>query len=126
VDTAGILGYDRTWDNLEESEDLMASPFLRRKLALGFYSLNLSRDGVLKTEDMAEYARKVAEQLRPNEEPARERLVTAFQMLWEVYCQPHDKDGDQAITFDDFIGGHEALRQFRETGSTADSSNVTS
>jgi Ca2+-binding EF-hand superfamily protein len=81
-------------------------------MALGFYRLDLDKDGVLRQDDFARLGQHIAEQLpgAQGSAPATQ-IVQGFINVWEAYGRPADKDGDDAVTFDDFAEAYEAFRQ---------------
>src|SRR5690349_14039641 len=90
----------------------MASPFVHRKMALGFYRLDLDKDGVLRQDDFARLGQHIAEQLpNPQGSASANQIVQGFINVWKAYGRPADKDGDNAVTFDEFAEGYEAFRQ---------------
>jgi EF-hand domain pair len=90
----------------------MASPFVQRKMALGFYRLDVSKDGLVSQEDLASLGQQVVEQLHVAQgSPHSDRIVHAFISLWHAYGKPADKDGDNAISLDDFAEAHTAFLQ---------------
>jgi hypothetical protein len=90
----------------------VVSPFVHRKLALGFYRLDLTKDGLLSQDDFESLGQHVAEQLQlaQGSAPAAQ-IGRAFMNLWEAYYQPADTDGDHAVSFDEFVAAHEARVQ---------------
>jgi Ca2+-binding EF-hand superfamily protein len=90
----------------------LASPFVQRKMALGFYRLDLDKDGVLRQDDFARLGQQIAEQLQGAQGSAQtSQIVQGFIKVWEAYGKPADKDGDNAVTFDEFAEAYAAFRK---------------
>jgi Ca2+-binding EF-hand superfamily protein len=91
----------------------MLSPFARRKMALGFYRLDPSKDGLVSQDDLASLGQQVVAQLQiaPGSAQA-DRVIQAFVNLWNAYGRSADKDGDNAISFEEFV---EAQATFLQT-----------
>ena len=51
----------------------MLSEFQKRKLTMGFYKFDLSKDGLVKAEDFEQYGRQVAELQGVNKMPMKNR-----------------------------------------------------
>jgi hypothetical protein len=70
----------------------VVSPFVRRKMALGFYRLDLGKDGLVSQEDLANLGQQVVERLhtaRGSAEAAK--IAEAFSRVWQAYGKPGDK-----------------------------------
>jgi Ca2+-binding EF-hand superfamily protein len=90
----------------------VVSPFVRRKMALGFYRLDASKDGLVSQEDLASLGQQVVEQLQIAQGSAQSaQIVQAFSNLWHAYGKAADKDGDNTISFDEFAEAHAAFLQ---------------
>jgi Ca2+-binding EF-hand superfamily protein len=92
----------------------MASPFVHRKMALAFYRLDVSRDGLVSQADLASLGQRVVEQLGlPQDAAQAAKIGRAFIGVWDAYGAPADKDGDKAVSFDEFAEAHEAFLKTR-------------
>jgi len=80
-------------------------------MALGFYRLDLDKDGVLRQDDFARLGQQIAEQMQAQGSARAAEIVQGFISVWEAYARPADKDGDNAVTFDEFAETYEAFRQ---------------
>jgi len=93
-------------------------------MALGFYRLDVDKDGVLRQDGFVSLGQKVAEQLQTSQGSAQAaRITQAFINLWEVFGKPADQDGDNAVSFDEFAQAHAAFLQnphAREQGLSVD------
>jgi Ca2+-binding EF-hand superfamily protein len=90
----------------------MGSPFVRRKMALGFYRLDPSKDGLVSQDDLATLGHQVAAQLQIAPGAAQaDKIVQAFVHLWQAYGRAADKDGDNAISFEEFAAAQAAFLQ---------------
>src|SRR4028119_873773 len=84
----------------------MLSEFQKRKLALGFYKYDLSKDGIVEAKDLELLAHKVADLLKVKQGDAdREKIVSAYKALWDTVFKPGDTDGDNKVTFDEYAKG---------------------
>ena len=76
-------------------------------MALGFYRLDVDKDGMLRQDGFVSLGQQVAEQLQRAEGSAHtDRIVQAFINLWEVFGKPADTDKDNAVSFDEFAQAH--------------------
>jgi Ca2+-binding EF-hand superfamily protein len=90
----------------------LVSPFVHRKLALGFYRLDLTKDGLISQDDFASLGQQVAEQLPTLQGSAQiDQIVQGFIGLWDAYYKPADQDGDNAVSFDEFLKAVQARLQ---------------
>src|SRR5215218_8322238 len=88
----------------------MASPFVHRKMALAFYRLDASQDGLVSRADLTSLGQRVAEQLAlPRDSAPAAAIAHAFGGVWEAYGAPADGDGDGAVSFDEFAAAHAAF-----------------
>ena len=77
-------------------------------MALGFYRLDVDKDGLLRQDGFVSLGQQVAEQLRSADGSAHvDRSVQAFVNLWDVFGKPADTDKDNAVSFDEFARAHE-------------------
>jgi juvenile hormone diol kinase len=82
----------------------MLSEFQKRKLALSFYKYDLSKDGIVEAKDLELLAHKVADLLKLKQgDAAREKIVSAYKALWDNAFKPGDTDGDNKVTFDEYV-----------------------
>ena len=82
----------------------MFSEFLKRKMTLGFYRMDLSRDGYLDADDFRLLSQRIAEinQIEPGTE-AYDRIFTTYEMAWKMYFSHADLDGDGRVSCAEFI-----------------------
>jgi Ca2+-binding EF-hand superfamily protein len=93
----------------------MASPFVHRKMALAFYRLDVSKDGLVSQADLASLGQRVAERLGlPQDSAQAAEIGQAFLSVWEAYGAPADTDGDKAVSFDEFAAAHAAFLETPE------------
>lgn len=82
----------------------MLSPFQLRKLIMGYYRWDTTKDGLVCASDFEELGRRVASNL--NVDPASEahsRIVAGYQGVWDAYWKALDTDGDNAVTLQEVI-----------------------
>jgi Ca2+-binding EF-hand superfamily protein len=90
----------------------LVSPFVQRKIALGFYRFDLDKDGVLREDDAANLGQQVAERLQLAQGSAQAaQIARAYSTLWDIFGKAADKDGDHAVSFDDIAGFHDIRLQ---------------
>jgi hypothetical protein len=88
----------------------VVSPFVRRKMALGFYRLDLGKDGLVSQDDLTDLAQHVSERLHIGSGSAEAATISAaFNKVWQAYGQPAAETGNNAISFDDFAAAHDAF-----------------
>jgi Ca2+-binding EF-hand superfamily protein len=81
-------------------------------MALGFYRLDVDKDGMVRQDDFARIGQQVAKQFHAAEGSGQAaQIVQAFINLWEGYGRPADADGDNAVTFDEFAQAQAAFLQ---------------
>jgi Ca2+-binding EF-hand superfamily protein len=88
----------------------MLSPFVKRKIALAFYRMDFTKDGLVKQEDLMLWGQKLAEHLKAAKGSTQYDQVTkGFATLWDAWCATVDKDGDGAVTLEEVIENNDAL-----------------
>ncbi|MDY6783338.1 MAG: EF-hand domain-containing protein [Cyanobacteriota bacterium] len=86
----------------------MPTEFQKRKLALAFYKYDTSKDGFVEASDLELQGQKVADLLGVKQDDAeRDRIISAYRLVWEAYFKPGDRDGDNKITLEEYIKGIE-------------------
>jgi len=81
----------------------MPSEFQKRKLALGFYKYDLSKDGIVEAKDLELLAHKVADLLKLKQGDAeRKKIVSAYKAVWDAIFKPGDTNGDNKVTFEEY------------------------
>jgi len=88
----------------------MLSEFQKRKLALGFYMFDTSKDGIVELADFEHHAQKLAELrgIQPGSTDY-EKILSASLAKWETFWKPADTDGDNKITLDEYLKSAEIL-----------------
>ena len=88
----------------------MLSEFQKRKLALRFYMLDTSKDGIVELADFEQQGQKLAELrgIQPGS-TEYEKIMSASLASWETYWKPADADGDNKITLDEYLKAAEIL-----------------
>lgn len=95
------------------------SEFQKRKIALAFYKFDTSKDGIVEAADLELVGRKVAEiQGVHHSSPDYEKILSAHKAVWHGYFQPHDDDGDNKVTVDEYI---QACESFIDSANLSDS-----
>ncbi|MBD1829154.1 EF-hand domain-containing protein [Microcoleus vaginatus GB1-A2] len=97
----------------------MLSEFQKRKLALRFYMLDTSKDGILELADFEQHGQKLAELrgIQPGSTDY-EKIMSAALYNWETYWKPADADGDNKITLDEFLKSADILIAAKTTEKT--------
>jgi len=88
----------------------MLSEFQKRKLALRFYMVDTSKDGIVELADFEQQGKKLAELrgIQPGS-TEYEKIMSASLASWETYWKPADVDGDNKITLDEYLKAAEIL-----------------
>src|SRR4028119_46657 len=88
----------------------MLSEFQKRKLALGFYMFDTSKDGIVELADFEHHAQKLAELrgIQPGSTDY-EKILSASVAKWETFWKPADTDGDNKITLDEYLKSADIL-----------------
>ena len=88
----------------------MLSEFQKRKLALGFYMFDTSKDGIVELADFEHHAQKLAELrgIQPGSTDY-EKILSASLAKWETFWKPADTDGDNKITLDEYLKSADIL-----------------
>ena len=88
----------------------MLSEFQKRKLALRFYMLDTSKDGIVELADFEQQGQKLAE-LRGIQPGSTDydKIISASVADWETHWKPADADGDNKITLDEFLKSADIL-----------------
>ena len=88
----------------------MLSEFQKRKLALRFYMVDTSKDGIVELADFEQQGQKVAELrgIQPGSTDY-EKILSASVATWETYWKPADADGDNKITLDEYLKSADIL-----------------
>ena len=96
----------------------MLSPFQLRKLVLGYYRWDTTKDGLVRASDFEELGRRVASNL--NVDPSSESyegILTGYRGIWDAYWKGLDADGDNAVTLQEVI---DALNMAMQTVNVAE------
>jgi len=99
----------------------MLTEFQKRKLALGFYKLDTTKDGYLAEDDIIGWGKNIAQLmgLQPDSEEYT-RIVTIYRdVIWVNFFLPADLDGDGKHTLEEFWTACDQLFQregFTEIG----------
>ena len=82
----------------------MFSEFQKRKMRLGFYRMDVNKDGYVDAEDMQFFGEKIAK-LHGVEagSEAYQKIVMTYNMSWQMYFLPADQDGDGKISSEEYI-----------------------
>lgn len=88
----------------------MLSEFQKRKLALRFYMVDTSKDGIVELADFEQHGQKLAELrgIQPGSTDYEKIMSTSLDE-WETYWKPADADGDNKITLDEFLKSADIL-----------------
>ncbi len=89
----------------------MTSPFQQRKTALAFYRWDQNKDGLVRADDIAQWAQGVAAHLNLAQgSPEYTQITDAYRLVWEFWFKPFDKDHDDAVTLDDWLDARVAFQ----------------
>ena len=82
----------------------MASPFQQRKAALAFYRWDQTKDGLVRADDLELWGKQVAAHLNAAQDsPQHHRILETYRQMWQTVFQPFDRDGDNAVTFSEYL-----------------------
>jgi juvenile hormone diol kinase len=88
----------------------MLSEFQKRKLALRFYMLDTSKDGIVELADFEHHGQKLAELrgIQPGS-TEYEKILSASVASWETFWKPADADGDNKVTLEEYLKSADIL-----------------
>lgn len=82
----------------------MVTELQKRKLASVFYRYDRTKDGFVTVDDLEQQGRKVAELQGVTPGAADyDKIVSAYRKIWDLYFKPADNDGDNRVTFDEYV-----------------------
>ncbi|WP_158088857.1 EF-hand domain-containing protein [Thermoactinospora rubra] len=101
----------------------MATQVQERKLARHFELLDYDRDGYIEQSDLKAFAERICQagQVEPTS-PEGRAVVQQAERLWQALQRAHDKNGDQAVSRQEFVDcaeSEQVLKQAIQLGVAA-------
>lgn len=89
-------------------DQAMLSSFQLRKLVLGYYRWDTTKDGLVRASDFEELGRRVAGSLGVDSGSDQyESILNGYRGVWAAYWQGLDADGDNAVTLQEVLAAAE-------------------
>ena len=99
----------------------MLSSFQLRKLILGYYRWDTTKDGIVRSSDFEEVGRRVANNLGVEASSGQyESILNGYRGVWDAYWKGLDTDGDNAVTLQEVLSAAEGAFQTSDVAASGE------